>query len=110
MRIPFYTLISLACLAFSNASLADDGAADNGKIVFEASCASCHTGWIGGLMSGAPDIGDKEDWQPLLVKGVEALTQGTIIGVGEMAPRGKCETCSDEDIRAAVEYIIDQTG
>jgi len=108
MRNAFYTLISIACLAFANASIAED-AADNGKTVFEASCASCHTGWIGGWMSGAPDIDDKEDWQPLLVKGVEALTEGTIIGVGEMAPRGKCDTCSDADIRAAVEYIIDQT-
>ena len=57
-------------------------------------------------MTGAPDIDDTEDWQPIIAKGVDALTLGTIEGVGEMPPRGKCETCSDEKIRAAVEYMV----
>lgn len=81
--------------------------ANDGEQVFDDACASCHTGGIGGWMSGAPDIDDKEDWQPIIMKGVDALTLGTIEGIGEMPPRGKCATCSDEQIRAAVEYMVE---
>lgn len=96
-----------ACLATLLLSPAVAGDNLNGEAVFEDACASCHTGGIGGWMSGAPDIDDKEDWQPILVKGVDALTLGTIEGIGEMPPRGKCESCSDEQIRAAVEYMVE---
>jgi len=81
----------------------------SGEDVFKASCANCHDSLIGGFFSGAPSIEKKAAWAPLLPKGVEGLTQATISGIGKMAARGGCAECSDEDIRAAVEYIVEQT-
>ncbi len=100
MRTALTTLVTLFVIALQPAF------AEDGKAVFEDACASCHTGGIGGFFSGAPDIDDKEEWQGIIAKGVDALTFGTIEGIGEMPPRGKCAECSDEQIRAAVEYMV----
>jgi len=102
MKIAVATLLTLFVM-ISPARATDDGAA-----VFEDACASCHTGGFAGWWREAPDIDDKEAWSPLLVKGVEALTLATIEGIGEMPPRGRCDTCTDEQIRAAVDYIVEQ--
>ncbi|MEE4186465.1 MAG: c-type cytochrome [Gammaproteobacteria bacterium] len=80
-----------------------------GKEVYETSCANCHSGGFGGFFTGAPKVGKQSDWQPLIAKGVDALTATTIAGIGKMAARGGCEACSDADIRAAVEYMVAQS-
>ncbi len=100
MRTALAALATLFVIALQPA-LAEDG-----KAVFENACASCHTGGIGGFMSGAPDIDDKADWQSALAKNVDELTTNTIEGFGGMPPRGKCADCSDAQIRAAVEYMV----
>ena len=102
MRIIVATLLTLI-VTLSPAIAADDGAT-----VFENKCASCHSGGFAGWWRKAPDVNDQEVWAPLAAKGSEALTFATINGVGEMPPRGRCETCSDEEIRAAVDYMIEQ--
>ena len=102
MRIIIATLFTLI-LTMAPALAADDGAT-----VFEDACASCHTGGFAGWFRNAPDINDKEAWAPLLAKGAEALSAATINGIGEMPPRGRCDTCTDEQITAAVDYIIEQ--
>ena len=81
----------------------------SGQAVFEAACANCHSGGIGGFFSGAPAVGDKEDWQALLPKGVDGLTATTVTGIGKMAARGGCETCTDAEIRAAVAYMVEKS-
>ena len=101
MKIAVATLLSLFVM-MSPSLAADDGAA-----VFEDACASCHTGGFAGWWRDAPDINDKEIWSPLLAKGAEALTFATINGIGKMPARGRCDTCSDEEIRAAVDYIVE---
>lgn len=81
----------------------------SGQAVFEAACANCHTGGFGGFFSGAPALGDKADWRALAPKGVDGLTETTLAGIGKMAARGGCATCSDEEIRAAVAYMLDNS-
>ena len=102
MRITVATLLTLLVM------ISPPLAAEDGATVFEDACASCHSGGFAGWWRDAPDIDDKEAWAPLLVKGVEALTLATINGIGEMPPRGRCETCTDEQIRAAVDYIVEK--
>ena len=80
----------------------------SGETVFEANCANCHTGGIGGFFSGAPDVDDSDDWEEVAPKGLDALTTTTISGIGEMAARGDCVECTDEEIRAAVEHMLEQ--
>ncbi len=101
-------LISLLGLATSAIALADGDStpARSGEAVFEANCANCHTGGIGGFFTKAPDIDDKEDWETSIPKGLDGLTATTIAGIGGMEPRGACIECTDEEIRAAVEHIL----
>ena len=105
----FYLM--LICLLVSSAAIAGghNETAASGKDVFKAHCANCHDSLIGGFFSGAPRIGKQADWAALIPKGAEGLTQATISGIGDMAARGGCVECSDEDIRAAVGYILEQT-
>lgn len=84
---------------------ADNAAA--GEAVYKRACAGCHmTG-----AAGAPRVGDASAWQPRIAKGSAALVQSAITGVPgtAMMARGTCGTCSDDDIRAAVEYMIAQS-
>ena len=108
MRKLSVIMITVAGLMFSMAAITGSHSAParSGEAVFEANCANCHSSFIGGFFSGAPDIGDKEDWAAVLPKGLDGLTASTIAGVGDMAPRGACAECTDEEIRAAVEYIL----
>lgn len=98
-------------LTFGAVSLASaqDKAPRSGQAVFEAACAGCHTGGIAGFFTRAPAVGDKADWQALIPKGVDGLTATTLSGIGKMAARGGCDTCSDAEIRAAVAYMLDNS-
>jgi cytochrome c5 len=103
------TAITLLILTGSVWAGGHNAAAPDGKAVFEASCANCHSGGFGGFFTGAPKVGKQSDWQPLIAKGVDALTAATIAGIGDMAARGACDSCSDAEIRAAVEYMVAQS-
>ena len=105
MRMTIVTLPTmLALLVTATPALAED----DGATIFENECASCHTGGFAGWWREAPNVNDPEVWGPLAAKGSEALTFATINGIGEMPPRGRCEICTDEQIQAAVDYMIEQ--
>jgi len=102
--------MTLICLTMASATMAGghSSTAASGQAVFETNCAKCHDSFLGRLSSGAPALGDKADWAPVVAKGVDGLTETTIAGIGEMEARGGCAECSDEEIRAAVEYLLAQ--
>ncbi len=109
MRHLYFILLAYIALNVTGIALATSHSAParSGEAVFEESCANCHTGGIGGFFSKAPDIDDAEDWEARTPKGLDALTANTIMGFGEMAARGGCVECTDEEIRAAVEYTLE---
>jgi cytochrome c5 len=78
--------------------------AADGKEVFDKNCAACHTKGI----AGAQKLTEKDKWAPLVKQGVDALTATVIKGKGVMPPRGGGASLSDADIKAAVEYIVQQ--
>jgi cytochrome c5 len=72
--------------------------------VYTQSCAACHaTG-----AAGAPKLGDAAAWGPRIALGMDELMHTVLKGKGAMPPRGTCMACSDEDLRAAVEYMVSQ--
>lgn len=73
---------------------------DRGRSVYQQSCSNCHDG---GLM-GAPKIGHSR-----YSADIEVLTENTIKGIGRMPARGGNPRLSDDDIRAAVEYMVEQS-
>jgi cytochrome c5 len=108
MRCIYPVLVVLTTLSITAIAVATSHStsARSGEAVFAANCANCHTGGIGGFFSGGLDIEDPEDLEALSSKGLDALTENTIAGVGDMAARGGCDECTDEEIRNAVEYML----
>lgn len=104
-------LLACFCLATTTIATAADEStsARSGEAVFEAHCANCHTGGFGGFFTGAPKIGKKKAWKSLAPKGVDALTASTIAGTEKMPPRAECAACTDDELRAAVEYILEES-
>ncbi len=80
-------------------------ASETGKAVYEKNCATCHAAGI----AGAPKPGDKDAWQPLLDKGIDSMTAVVISGKGAMPPKGGNASLSEDDLRAAVKYMADQS-
>lgn len=72
----------------------------SGKIIYEEKCSACHNN--GHL--GAPKIGDKAAWKPLIAKNMDVLVQYTIDG--EHHPKGACSQCTTRDIIEAIKYMI----
>ncbi len=77
-----------------------------GKQVYTQVCSICHQR---GEMS-APIIGVAANWyQRAQQSGIDGLYQHAIKGYNSMPIRGACVTCSDNDVIAAVEYILDSS-
>jgi cytochrome c5 len=79
-----------------------------GPQVYNAACLACHGGGIG----GAPKTGDKAAWGPRIAQGSDSLNQHAIDGftgsAGFMPPKGGRTDLSDEEIIAAVQYLVEQ--
>jgi cytochrome c5 len=77
-----------------------------GKQVYVNVCSICHQK---GEMS-APVIGDASNWyRRLQTNGLTALYRHVINGYNSMPIKGACLTCHDDDIVAAVDYILHQS-
>ena len=87
----------VACLSFAAA------AGRTGQQVYESVCKACH----GTGLSGAPKFGDKAWVQLEKKEGLKELVKDAIKGERAMPPRGGCVDCTDEEVRAAVKYLID---
>jgi len=74
--------------------------------VYQQNCWACHnTG-----AAGAPKVGVPADWTPRLEKGFDTVVANAIAGLnGVMPAKGLCFTCSDDDIRALVQYMLDNS-
>lgn len=83
--------------------------ADAGEKLFSSVCATCHTA---GLM-GAPKLGDKADWAPRIAQGKDTLYKHAIGGYqgksGVMPARGGSQA-SDEEVKAAVDYMVSKAS
>ena len=79
-----------------------------GKEVWAATCQPCHGTGLG----GAPKIGNKALWGPRIAKGMDTLTQHALNGFsgkdGDMPPRGGNDKLTDDDIKAAVAFMVSQ--
>jgi len=77
----------------------------NGEQVYQKSCQACHATGV----AGAPKLGDKDAWAPRIATGMDALVASSISGKGIMPPKGGCAGCSDDDLKAVVEYMVNQS-
>ncbi|WP_018984319.1 c-type cytochrome [Salinimonas chungwhensis] len=80
------------------------GGTRSGEAVYNNACVACH----GAGVLGAPKHQVAADWQPRLdERGFDMLLQNAINGYNAMPPRGTCGDCSDDEIKAAIEYMME---
>jgi len=100
------TILPLLCLAMLVFAVTTVSASDDtGQSVYAKSCAACHDS---GVMD-APKIGDKNAWAPLIAEGVDVLYENANKGVGKMPPKGGNMQLSDDEVKAAVEYMVEKS-
>ena len=69
-------------------------------------CSACH----GAGVLGAPKIGDKGEWSRRKAAGLAALVGSAIRGKNSMPSRGGDPSLSDDEVKAAVQEMLKQTG
>ena len=98
-------ILALAALA-GTATAAEDEHAYQGMAVFNTTCTVCH--WPG--VGGAPRIGDRDAWAPRIARGRDLLYEHALRGYegasGFMPARGGNWSLTDEQVRAAVDFIV----
>ena len=91
--------------ASTEAAPATPAAAD-GKQVYDAGCVACH----GAGIAGAPRVGDSDAWADRIGAGLDNMVANAINGFqgsqGMMPAKGGNPSLSDEEIEAAVEYMV----
>ena len=115
MQLPFIKSIFILVIAlsatvkFSDTSkalqLAQLSDGFNPEQKYMASCFACHSTGA----AGAPKVGDgmAVEWGPRLEKGLDAMVANTVNGLNTMPAKGLCFDCTDDDLRAIVEYMIE---
>lgn len=80
-----------------------------GKGIYGKTCAMCHAAGV----AGAPKPGDKADWGPRIAQGDATLYKHAIEGFtgakGMMPARGGGATLSDDEVKAAVDFMVAQS-
>ena len=115
IRLPFIKSIFILVIAlYATANFSDNGKAlqlaqlsdgFNPEQKYMASCFACHSTGA----AGAPKVGDgmAVEWGPRLEKGLDAMVANTVNGLNTMPAKGLCFDCTDDDLRAIVEYMIE---
>ena len=84
------------------ASAAGTGDLVKGEQIYTSTCLACH----GAGVLGAPKFGDKAVWGSRIAQGIDTLHTNSINGIRMMPPKGGNATLKDEDVKAAVDYMV----
>ncbi|MEP1446442.1 MAG: c-type cytochrome [Paraglaciecola sp.] len=74
-----------------------------GSDIYAKACVACHSTGV----LNAPKFQDAADWGPRLDKGFDTVWKNAINGIGGMPPKGTCADCTDDEIKAAIEHMIE---
>jgi cytochrome c5 len=94
-----------AAAAPAAAPAAPQAAAVNpaGEKLYKSVCFACHATGV----ANAPKFGDKAAWDPYIKTGMDAMVKVAMQGKPPMPPKGGAANASEDDIRAAVQYMVD---
>ncbi|MER2554516.1 MAG: c-type cytochrome, partial [Thauera sp.] len=77
-----------------------------GESVYKKVCALCHSSGV----AGAPIPGNKDEWAPRIAQGNDMLYKHAIEGFtgekGMMPPRGGGTSLKDDEVKAAVDFMV----
>ena len=92
--------------AATTASAAGGGDLVLGEKVFGTTCVTCH----GAGVLGAPKVGDKTAWGPRVAQGKDTLYTHALNGFKMMPARGGNAALKDEEVKAAIDYMVSKAG
>jgi len=92
----------VARVEMQKAALPSDGKPRSGETVYNTICKACHEAGV----AGAPKAGDKAAWAPRISTGIEALLNSATKGKNAMPARGGAADLTDDELKAAVEYLV----
>lgn len=80
--------------------------AADGEAIYKKACVTCH----GAGIAGAPKLGDTADWGPRIAQGDALLLEHALKGFtgkkGMMPAKGGFVTLGDDEVKAAVDYMV----
>ncbi|CAA0078968.1 Cytochrome c-555 [BD1-7 clade bacterium] len=76
-----------------------------GKEIYDGKCVACHASGA----AGAPKLGDAAAWTARIAQGNDALYSNAINGINGMPAKGLCMDCSDDEIKATVDYMVENS-
>lgn len=77
----------------------------SGEEIYKATCVTCHAAGI----ANAPKFGDAAAWGPRIDKGMDTLYTSVINGLNAMPPKGMCMDCSEDELKTAVDYMVEKS-
>ncbi|EIU6807936.1 c-type cytochrome [Vibrio parahaemolyticus] len=75
----------------------------DGAKVYGTFCIACHASGV----NGAPKSGNADDWASRIAQGKDVLVKHALEGFNAMPAKGTCMDCSDDEIIAAIDHMID---
>jgi len=98
---PMAAAAAAAPVVVAAAAAAAAPSSDVGKKLYDSVCMACHVAGV----AGAPKFGDKAAWAPRIATGMDTLYASVIKGKNAMPAKGG-SGASDDDIKAAVQYMV----
>ncbi len=78
----------------------------NTDTVYQQVCAACHAAGV----AGAPKVGDRKAWAPLVAEGQAILTAHGYVGVRGMPAKGGKPDLSVKEFASALVHMVNQSG
>tara|TARA_B100000035_G_scaffold310393_1_gene318125 strand:+ start:715 stop:1194 length:480 start_codon:yes stop_codon:yes gene_type:complete len=97
--------INLASNPTFKSEVVQVAASKSGKDVYNSVCMSCHMSGA----AGAPITGEANQWADRLAKGNDTLYSNAINGIGVMPAKGGLMSLSDDEVKLAVDYMLEES-
>ena len=77
-----------------------------GEQIYQTACFACHMTGV----AEAPKLDDPAAWEPRVAQGMAGLLQAVTDGKGAMPPKGGFAHLTEDDLRNAIEFMLDKAG
>lgn len=77
----------------------------NAEERYNSVCTACHDTGV----SGSPIVGDKASWEPRIAQGMDTLLKHAVSGLNAMPPKGLCMDCTEDQLMAIIEFMVNKS-